>query len=67
MDATTEEKTYRDWQRETLTEIKDQTKITNGRVSKLEQFQSYIIGFCAAVSILMLPMVFIILKEQLGR
>jgi hypothetical protein len=36
-----------------LQEILVQTTTTNGRVRKLEQWQSYVIGFCAAVSIML--------------
>lgn len=38
-----------------LTEIKVQTKLTNGRVSALERWQSYSIGFCAALGMTLLP------------
>ena len=36
-----------------LTEIKEQTKRTNGRVTKLEQWQSYVLGFIAAISLVL--------------
>ena len=36
-----------------LTEIKEQTKRTNGRVTKLEQWQSYVLGFVAAISLVL--------------
>ena len=45
-----EQQTYRELVKGTLTEIKEQTLKTNGRVSRLERWQSYILGFCAAVS-----------------
>ena len=49
-----EEQTYREWVKETLTEINTQTLKTNGRVSKLEKWQSYVLGFCACMSLLFL-------------
>ncbi len=60
-----EEQTYRQWTKETLTEIKDQTIKTNGRVSKLEQWQSYVLGAVAAITILMLPIVYLVLEKHL--
>lgn len=39
-----------------------QAKLTNGRVSKLENWQAYVIGFCVAISVLLLPILFIVLK-----
>ncbi len=38
-----------------LTRIEAQTVRTNGRVSKLEQWQYYVIGFCACLTILAIP------------
>ena len=43
-----------------------QTTKTNGRVSTLEKWQSYVIGFCAAISLLMLPAFFIIMRNYIG-
>ncbi len=37
-----------------LSRIEVQTTTTNGRVSKLEKWQSYVLGFCAGVSLLLL-------------
>lgn len=49
-----------------LGEIKVQVLKTNGRVSSLEKWQSYVIGFCAAISLLLLPAFFIIMKTYIG-
>ncbi len=35
-----------------LIRIEEQTKKTNGRVSKLEKWQNYVLGFVAALSFL---------------
>ena len=37
--------------RAALGRIEAQTIKTNGRVSKLERWQSYVIGFCAAITV----------------
>lgn len=37
-----------------LPRIERQTMKTNGRVSKLERWQSYVIGFCACLSLLVI-------------
>ena len=39
--------------RQSLTRIESQTTMTNGRVNKLERWQSYVIGFCACLSLLL--------------
>jgi len=44
--------------RESVDELKTQAKITNGRVSALERWRAYIIGFCACVTMLLFPVVF---------
>lgn len=36
-----------------LSRIEIQTTLTNGRVRKLERWQSYVLGFCAGVSFLL--------------
>ncbi len=38
-----------------LNRIEIQTVKTNGRVGKLERWQSYVLGFCGAVTIFLLP------------
>ena len=44
--------------KEDVTSILEQTKITNGRVSSLEKFQSFIMGGLAILSILVIPLLF---------
>jgi hypothetical protein len=46
--------------KETLDRIETQTVRTNGRVSKLERWQSYVIGFCACVVLILLPVLFLV-------
>ncbi len=41
-----------------LDRIEEQTMKTNGRVSSLENWQAYVVGFCACVAILILPVAF---------
>jgi hypothetical protein len=35
-----------------LSRIETQTTLTNGRVRKLDRSQSYVLGFCAGISLL---------------
>ncbi len=37
---------------QSLTRIETQTSMTNGRVTKLEKWQAYVVGFCACLSLL---------------
>lgn len=49
----------------TLSRIEEQTTKTNGRVSTLEKWQSYVIGFCAAITVglfSLVPIVISVLK-----
>ena len=39
--------------RQALTRIETQTTMTNGRVRSLERWQSYVLGFCACLSLMM--------------
>ena len=51
----------------TLNEVLEQTKKTNGRVSKLENWRSYMLGALAALTALVLPIVFMIASEIISH
>ena len=40
-----------------LMKILEQTSITNGRVTKLEHWQSMVLGYCACLTMLVLPLI----------
>ena len=48
-----EDQTFKQDIRESLTRIESQTVMTNGRVTKLERWQSYVVGFCACLSLML--------------
>lgn len=50
-----EQDAYRTEVLDTLGRIEDQVKKTNGRVSSLEKWQSYVIGFCGCLTLLFIP------------
>jgi hypothetical protein len=52
-------------QAEVLEKILLQTQKTNGRVNKLEKWQTFVIGFCTCLTVLVLPIAFFIIKEFL--
>ena len=41
----------------------EQTTKTNGRVSSLERWQSYVLGFCFAITVLILPILFMFMRQ----
>lgn len=53
----TEEETYREFVKQTLTDIKTQTTKTNGRVTKLEFLVYAVLFFLAGVTISKFPSV----------
>jgi hypothetical protein len=62
----TEEMTYRDGIRRSLDEILMQTKKTNGRVSKLEQWQSYVLGAVATLGFLIVAVAVPLIIHLIG-
>lgn len=50
-----------------LVEIKMRVGITNGRVSKLEKWQSFIMGGLAVITVLILPVIFILVTNFLQK
>ncbi len=49
-----------------LARIETQTTKTNGRVSLLERWQSYVLGFCACVALLIIPVIWLLIKLVFG-
>lgn len=67
-----EEKTYRAWMKETLGEIKEQTKKTNGHVAEaqrdvasLKQWRAFITGGLSILSLLVVPILLYIVTKGL--
>ena len=52
--------------RQALTRIETQTSMTNGRVTRLERWQSYVVGFCACVSLILFSAVIPIISAWVG-
>jgi hypothetical protein len=49
--------------KDALLRIETQTTKTNGRVGKLERWQSSVLGFCACVTTLLIPLVYFVLDR----
>jgi hypothetical protein len=65
-----EEQTYRDGMQKLLEEIRDdgketklQAKMTNGRVNKLENWRWFITGGLTLITVLLLPLLFILIQK----
>lgn len=61
-----EELTYRQGVIQALERIEMQTVKTNGRVTKLERWQSYVLGFCACLTAIVLPVALYIVTHFRG-
>lgn len=48
-----------------LREIKEQVKLTNGRVGSLENWRWFITGGLAIIAIIIIPLLFIIIQKTL--
>lgn len=48
-------------------ETKTQAKITNGRVTALENWRWFIAGGLAIIAVIILPVLFLLLKEALDK
>jgi len=67
-----EQETYRAWVKEILTEIKEQTTKTNGRVLRLEDRQdkadinwAYMKGAMAVVTALLVPILLMVVSQMI--
>ena len=49
--------------KEALERIEAQTTRTNGRVGRLEHWQAYVIGFCACITLLILPVLMVLVNN----
>lgn len=61
----TEEQTFRTNLIATLDRIESQTIKTNGRVSKLERWQSYVLGGLSVITLMVVPIIIYILTTAL--
>lgn len=48
-----------------LAEITNQVRKTNGRVSTLERWQSYVLGFCACITMMIIPILITYINKHL--
>lgn len=49
--------------KEQLNRIEAQTTATNGKVRNLQMWRAYTLGFCAAVSLLLLPVLLMLVNK----
>ena len=48
--------------KDALYRIEQQTIKTNGRVGKLERWQAYVLGFCACLTVLIVPIAIVVIR-----
>lgn len=53
--------------RETVDKLAEQVRMANGRTKKLEIFKAWSMGFCACISIIILPIIMQFVMQLLSK